>query len=100
MDEYVCTQCHYVGQFKRKKRGSTKTEVIAWLLFPLGIPYSLWRMCNKIKVCPDCESDLLVSSDSALGKRILDNMDAELTAKLAAKQHLPTRTPRETQKNI
>lgn len=49
-----------------------------WLIFPLGLPYTLWRMGSKQRACPDCgEKEYLVSSDSALGKVIISNMIGE-----------------------
>ena len=71
MTDYICRMCHYVGQPKLIKRGSGKTEIIMWLLFPLGIPYSIWRMFGKHKTCLMCEHESLVFTDSIIGKRLL-----------------------------
>lgn len=50
-------------------------EVFAWLAFPLGIPYTLWRMATTFPVCRHCGHDMLLDADSAVGRRLMA-MDA------------------------
>lgn len=67
----ICPKCEYIGPAGKKKRGSTKVELIGWvLLFPLGIPYTIWRMFGKIPVCKSCGHDILVDADSPVGRRM------------------------------
>jgi len=71
----ICPKCEYIGVAALKKRGSTKMELIGWLvLFPLGIPYSIWRMFGKIPVCKNCSHDLLVDEDSIVGQKMMEKI--------------------------
>ncbi|MCB2081521.1 MAG: hypothetical protein H6908_02395 [Hyphomicrobiales bacterium] len=78
MAEMICMECQYVGKPKRQKRGSTKAEIIAWLLFPFGLPYVFWRILHKFPVCRHCGSTMLTSTESAVGKRLLEKQAEEL----------------------
>lgn len=77
MAEYVCMKCHYIGTAKRIKRGSTKIEFYGWLTFPLGLPYTLWRMFSKRRVCRHCGSSFLEPVTSPVGMRIIEKMSEE-----------------------
>jgi len=79
MTDLICIQCKYVGRPKKIKRGSVKLEVLAWLMFPLGLPYTIWRLFGRTLVCANCGSSTLVPSDSPTGKRLLDIVEKELT---------------------
>lgn len=71
----ICPKCEYVGVAKMKRRGSTKMELVGWLLlFPLGIPYSIWRMFGKAEVCKSCGHDILIAEDSIVGQRVLNRI--------------------------
>lgn len=45
-------------------------EWIMWSLFPLGIPYSIWRMIAKKYVCSQCDGDILFPLDGVLGSTL------------------------------
>jgi hypothetical protein len=64
MADIHCLNCGYTGPALSQKRGTLRGEIIAWLSFPLGIPYSLWRMLSRRKYCPSCKSRMFVSADS------------------------------------
>ena len=66
-----CVRCNDYGAPKMKKRGSDKLAVFAWLCFPFGLPYTIWRMASKYPVCPYCENRALVDADSPAGKRLM-----------------------------
>lgn len=71
----ICPKCDYVGVAKMKKRGTAKRELIGWvLLFPLGIPYSIWRMFGKLPVCKSCGHDILIDEASPVGQRVLERI--------------------------
>ncbi len=74
----ICPQCHYIGKAARKKRGSTKVEFGAWLLFPFGLPYTLWRMLSKIPICRHCGNDLLIGVNSAVGQKLMAKLNEDL----------------------
>jgi len=71
MADIVCIKCQYIGRAKKKKRGNTKTEAIGWAFFPLGLPYTIWRMFSKKRICPNCENDFIISADSVAGQRLV-----------------------------
>ena len=69
--EFICSNCKYIGKPAKKKRGSDKLALAAWLSFPLGLPYTLWRMVGKKDVCKQCRGDLLIPVESRLGKTMM-----------------------------
>jgi len=71
MADFICSECHYIGKPRKKKRGSTGLEIFMWLIFPFGLPYSFWRMLSKTSECRHCASNLLVPLDSPMGERLL-----------------------------
>ncbi len=83
MKQYVCTACHYLGRPGKKKRGSGKVEMFCWAVFPLGVPYTIWRMVTKINICKQCEKETVVDSESAVGVRIMEKIDEDLIAAIA-----------------
>lgn len=76
MVDYICTKCHYIGKPRKTKRGSGKTEFWAWMVFPLGLPYTFWRMLTKINTCRHCDDHFLIATNSPTGKKLLEIMDA------------------------
>jgi len=70
---YVCIECHYVGERKSKKPGSKGVEIFMWSMFPLGLPYTIWRMTSKKYVCRECEGEMLVKEDSSFGALLIRN---------------------------
>src|SRR5689334_6206208 len=72
MPELICVQCKSIGKPKRKKRGSLRLEITGWLLFPLGLPYTLWRiLAPRTPVCKHCGSESLLPVDSIAGQRMV-----------------------------
>lgn len=71
---YICPKCQHIGLPGRKKRGSAGAEMFGWMVFPLGVPYTLWRMFNKIKVCKMCGHDPLIEEDSIVGQKMIDKI--------------------------
>jgi hypothetical protein len=78
MAERICPKCRYVGAARKRKRGSTQTEAMGWMMFPLGLPYTLWRMCTKIQECRLCGNKTLLKPNSADGLLFLAQEEAEL----------------------
>ncbi len=74
MGDYICTKCRNIGKPKKKKRGSTKTEFFCWMLFPFGLPYTIWRMFSKYNICRYCDEQFLISVNSQSGKRLVELM--------------------------
>src|SRR5262249_16614062 len=72
--------CEYIGKPAKKKRGSNGVELMLWLAFPLGIPYTLWRMVSKYPVCRDCGERDLVDTSTATGRRVKEKNEQELSA--------------------
>ena len=72
MHSSVCIQCCVEMKPKRKKRGSTKLEFAGWMVFPLGLPYTLWRMFAKYPVCRYCGSGALLLADTPAAQRLLN----------------------------
>jgi hypothetical protein len=47
---------------------------VAWLFFPLGIPYTLWRILSKRKVCKQCGGTHIVDMDSPSGEMMMNKI--------------------------
>jgi hypothetical protein len=71
MPTYICTQCRYAETPRTRKRGSKGMETVAWMLFPFGLPYTLWRMLSKTRECRHCACTAVVKLKSPMGKRLL-----------------------------
>ena len=82
MTEFICPDCQYVGKPLRKKRGSTRVEFSMWLLFPLGLPYSIWRMLSRYNVCRHCGNGLLIDTQSAVGKKLVAKMEEDIEKRI------------------
>jgi len=67
---FICPQCEAIGAPKLKKRGSTRTEVMAWMAFPFGVPYTIWRMFGKIPVCRGCGHGILIDAGTTVGMKM------------------------------
>ncbi len=71
--EIICQSCGTITVPKKVTKGSLFIEIILWLVFfPVGIIYSVWRLCSKVKVCVVCGNEgNFVPKDSPIGKDIL-----------------------------
>lgn len=68
----ICATCGYIGGAKTAAKGSGCLELLLWCLFIVpGLIYSVWRITNKPKICPKCQSTTLIPEDSPKGKEIL-----------------------------
>lgn len=68
----VCTVCGHCGPTARKTKGSLAIEIVLWLCFLVpGILYSLWRITTRAPMCVGCGSQVLVGTDSPVGRKIL-----------------------------
>ena len=79
MVDYICIECQYVGRPKYKKRGSDKLNRVGWFVFPLNVPYILWRTLTKLKSCRHCNGQVF-SVTSLEGSHLVATLDAELAA--------------------
>ena len=75
--KWICGKCLHLGKAAYRKRGSARLEVSGWLLFPLGVPYTLWRMFSQIPLCASCGNDVLIAPNSAVGLRLIDKMERQ-----------------------
>lgn len=79
----ICTNCGYQGKEKTIVKGSLLLEILLWLatLLTLGIlvivalPYSLWRLCAREKVCPKCGALHMIPVDSPRGQQLVNSFD-------------------------
>jgi hypothetical protein len=71
MEDFICLSCKSIGKPKKKKPGSKAIAGLAWTVFPLGLPYTLWRIFGKYSVCGQCGSTTLAAIDSPVGQRLL-----------------------------
>lgn len=56
-----CALCGYVGPAKRVTKGSFLIELLLWFFFIIpGLIYSIWRLSNKVKICPKCKHETLI----------------------------------------
>lgn len=71
MNVIVCTDCKYYGCPNHKKPGSDGLALAAWLVFPLGLPYTLWRVGFKTAICKQCAGSHLVDAQSPSGRKLI-----------------------------
>lgn len=62
--------------------------MLGWAMFPLGLPYTLWRMLSGTKTCRNCGSEALASLLSPVGQRLYAAVEKEL-------EDAPAKTPEE-----
>ena len=89
MTTVVCKQCQHFGRPKKRKRGSDGLAMASWLVFPLGLPYTFWRMLTRYPVCSQCGSGDIHDVESKIGSLMMDNIfgvaDVTLDEKLPKK---------------
>lgn len=73
--QFICPTCHHIGKPAYKKRGSLGGDLRAWMIFPFGVPYTIWRMLSKEKVCKSCGGGGLIDEYSAVGLRLMAQLD-------------------------
>ncbi len=71
---YICPKCENIGLPAKRKRGSAGAEMFGWMVFPLGVPYTIWRMFSKIPVCKMCGHEPLIDEESAIGQKLVDKI--------------------------
>lgn len=72
-ENYLCLNCHQVGEAVRVRPGNNLIEVILWLaaLVP-GIIYTIWRSSEQKPRCPTCGSFQLVPASSPRAREIME----------------------------
>jgi hypothetical protein len=77
-DDYICTVCGYLGKPKNNTKGNFVLEVALWffLIIP-GIIYSLWRITNKYRGCPKCNSTAIIPLDTPNGQAIYKSLHSK-----------------------
>ncbi|MBP8979442.1 hypothetical protein KBG23_03120 [Candidatus Dojkabacteria bacterium] len=69
--EMICTECGYIGKPKKWMKGSFFIELILWLAFLVpGIIYTIWRVTNTVAICPKCEKETLIPTDTPRGAEL------------------------------
>ncbi len=91
MTEYICLKCSNIGKPKRLKRGSGKTEFVAWMCFPFGLPYTFWRMLSKMPVCKSCSEPFIEPVTSPVGMRMIENIEKDLPRDPTFEEFINTR---------
>ena len=71
--EMLCTSCMNQGVPKKVTKGSILIELVLWLFFIIpGLIYSIWRLSNKIEVCPSCGHEgSMIPLNSPMAKKLL-----------------------------
>lgn len=76
----ICKNCGFCGEEKTVVKGSLGAEIALWilglltagLLLLIAIPYSIWRLCSKIKACPKCGAQNMLPLDTPAGKELAE----------------------------
>ncbi len=87
MAKKICTQCGYCGFETAHTKGSLGVEILLWLLglltfgifLLIAIPYSLWRVFSKEKVCPKCSGTTMIPVDTPAGKELMQKFNITAT---------------------
>ncbi len=72
----ICSKCHYFGRPAKNLRGTPAMAKMAWFIFPIGVPYTLWRMFHKKTVCKQCGEHELIDGESPVGLRLMEEIIA------------------------
>lgn len=83
MAKKICTQCGFCGFEKTYTKGSLLVEIFLWLLGLLtfgifllfAIPYSLWRVFSRTKVCPKCGGTTMIPVDTPAGRELTNKFN-------------------------
>ena len=68
----ICPHCGTKADPEMMVKGSLLIEIILWLCFIIpGLIYSLWRLSNKISVCPKCEQPGMIGADTPRGQLLV-----------------------------
>jgi len=71
-DSFICTQCGFVGNPRRRVKGNVLIELILWLCFIVpGLIYSLWRLTSRYSTCPNCGHSTMIPIDSPMGQKLI-----------------------------
>ena len=66
----ACTACHAVGP--TRMRGSGDVEFLLWLLFGLGIFYSMYRRAGDCRICGACGDTSVVDLTTPRGRELAE----------------------------
>jgi len=69
----VCKNCGFIGKGKTVTPGMLLIELFLWIcmLIP-GLIYSIWRLTNRIKVCPKCGQQGLLPPSTPIGRQMFE----------------------------
>lgn len=71
-ENYICTSCGYKGKSKKWTKGSFGIELLLWFFFIIpGLIYSIWRLTNKVEVCPSCKQPTMIPLHSPMGQKLM-----------------------------
>lgn len=88
-EQKICTQCGYIGKYKKKAKGSFITECGVWFLGLLtslffgvvgvivllfALLYSLWRLvAGSYYICPSCKNkDCMIPTSTPRGQQLAE----------------------------
>lgn len=49
-----------------------------WLMFPIGLPYTFWRMLSKTNECRHCASRLIHRTNTLTGHKLVLLAEAQM----------------------
>lgn len=76
-EQYICTDCGYLGKPIKITKGSIFIEIILWLAFLIpGLIYSIWRLTTKYRACPKCRHESIIPADSPRGQKLIEELNA------------------------
>ncbi len=75
MKEYICTSCGHIGKPKKWTKGSFIIELVLWCFFLIpGFIYSMWRLTNKVDVCPSCKQTTMIPTSTPMGQKLVNEL--------------------------
>ena len=85
-----CQACNVQMIPKKKTKGSFFIEILLWLLiFPIGIIYTLWRLCSKVKVCPSCgQENCFIPINTPAGRKLMNQIKSTPEKNIDIASHL------------
>ena len=72
--QFICSNCGYIGKPKKVTKGSFAIEIILWLLMIVpGVVYTIWRLTTKHEACPICGAINMIPLNSPRGQELTKN---------------------------